>query len=153
MAMRSSQPPLNSAFVGAAAGFGTTVVGSLVGSALEGPLGGPVVAWEMAPLVVGVLATVGGAFVGPLATWGGTWRRGLMVGTGVHALIFVALLIQTIGLHHPRAVICWVTTTGILAGAIAGSLCGARRSAIVKKSEANRSNSDQGQPAGIGSLH
>lgn len=150
MAMRFSQPPLNSAFVGAAAAFGTTVVGSLVGSALEGPLGGPVVSWEMAPLVVGVYATVGGAFVGPLATWGGTWRRGLMIGAGVHALIFGAVLIQTIGMHHPRAVICWATTTGVLAGAIAGTLCGARRSAIVKKREANRRNEDKDQPVGVG---
>ncbi len=148
--MKHSLPSSTWVFVGAAAAFGTTIVGSLIGSALEGPLGGPVVSWEMAPLVVGVLATVGGAFVGPLSRWGGTWRRGLMIGTGVHSLIFGALLIQTMGLHHPRAVLCWVTTTGVLAGAIAGSLCGSWRSPIVKKSEASRRNGDNGQPVGVG---
>lgn len=139
---------LTSAFLGAAVAFGTTVVGSFVGSALERPVGGPVVAWEMVPLVVGVCATVGGAFVGPLATWGGTWRRGLMLGAGLHSLIFGALLIPTIG-SNPRAVLCWSTTTGILAGAIAGALCGALRSSGLKKSAANLSNGDNGKPASV----
>lgn len=147
--MSSSPPRLNSAFVGAGVAFVTTGVGNLVGSALEGPLGGPVVSWEMAGFVVGVYATVAGAFVGPLATWAGTWLRGLMIGAGLHALIFGAIWIQTIGSSIPLAVTCWSITTGVLAGAFAGLLCGARRSAIVKKSEANRSNGDKGQPAAV----
>ena len=146
--MRTQRPLFSSPFVGAAAGFGTTVIGNLVGSALEGPLGGPIVSWEFAPLVAGLYATVGGALVGPLAKWGGTWRRGLMIGTGVHALIFGVLLILSIGKGHPRAVLCWITVTGILAGAIAGLLCGTR-AAIVKKCETNRSNGDNGQQVGV----
>lgn len=147
--MNSLQPRLSSAFVGAGVAFVTTGIGNLVGSVLEGPLGGPVVSWEMAGLVVGVYATVCGAFVGPLATWAGTWIRGLMIGAGLHALVFGAIWIQTIGSSIPLAVTCWSITTGVLAGAFAGSLCGARRSAIVEKIESKRSNVDKGLPAAV----
>ncbi|MDA1051413.1 MAG: hypothetical protein O3C40_13155 [Planctomycetota bacterium] len=104
--------------LGAGAAFGVSIVGGAVGSWIESQWNTVVISWEMAGLVVCVLVTVCGFFVGAAA---GMIRR-VVTGTVLGAVVVGACL-AAISLTNgsPSGVAVWSIAVGVCAGAAAGA--------------------------------
>ncbi len=113
---------LSAALLGAVAGFGMTVLGTMIGLLVEGIIGSPVAGWELMPFVVAVFATLGGVIVAMLGALSSRWWRGLVIGAIAHGLVLLMVPPDPPG--APTAVIVWIYVVWLIAGGTAGALGG-----------------------------
>jgi len=103
--------------LGAGAAFVVSIIGGAIGSWIESRWNTTVISWEMAGLVVCILVTVCGFFVGAAA---GMSR--VVMGAVLGAVVVGACL-ATVSLTNgsPRSVAIWSIAVGVCAGAAAGA--------------------------------
>jgi hypothetical protein len=108
-----------------------TVLGCLVGALLEASLGITVYSWEMAPLIVLVIASPGSAAVSSLGMLTARYNISLVVGLLINTIVFASVLVPRWG-SNPAAVSIWAMTVGSTAGGAAGAIGG-----VIGKRRAN----------------
>jgi hypothetical protein len=115
------------AFIGALLGpvvvLIATILGCLVGALLEASSGITVYRWEMAPLIVLVIASPGSAAVSSLGMLTGRYNISLVAGLLINAIVFTSVLVPRWG-SNPAAVSIWAITVGSIAGGAAGAIGG-----------------------------
>jgi hypothetical protein len=130
--------PSSAAVLGAGAAFGVSIIGGEVGNWIESYWNMTVVGWEMAGLVVCVLVTVCGFFIGSAA---GMIRR-VVIATVLGAVVGGACL-AAVSLTNgsPRGVTIWSISVGVCGGAAAGAVGGLigkrERMKVTRSEEAN----------------
>ena len=117
---------LSAAVAGALVAAVVSLAGDAIGSALEGPLAVNLRSWELVALLVLFVNIPGGAAAGLLGALSHRWMRGSGIGTALHAVLFLGLILSSDSLRAaPASVNLWVAGVGILAGACAGGAGGA----------------------------
>ena len=119
--MRNPSAPGRASVLGAGVAFVVSMVGGSLGSCIESQWQVVVISWEMAGLVVCVLATIGGFLVAPLAAMTRRVLLGAVLG-GVTVGACLAGVSLTNG--SPPGVATWAIIVGICAGASAGAVGG-----------------------------
>lgn len=110
-------------------GFGVVfvicILGSAIGGVIEDRIDSPVISWEMAELVVWVVAIPSGIFMAILGASTGSWKQGLLMGLFTHGVCFGVMIWTE---PNPFAVNCWIhavlTSVAAGAGALGGWMRG-----------------------------
>ena len=111
---------LSASAIGVVAGLAIGIAASAVGGSLEGPLGITIVSWEMAGLIVTMLATLGGGVMGGIGRMLASPVFGAVTGGLVLSGAFAGVAL-TNGCPHGVAV--WTILVGLLTGVSSGC-CG-----------------------------
>ena len=111
---------LSASAIGVLAGLTIGIAASAIGGSLEGLLGITIVSWEMAGLIVTMLAALGGGVMGGIGRMLASPLFGAVTGGLVLSGAFAGVAL-TNGCPHGVAV--WTIVVGLLTGVAAGS-CG-----------------------------
>src|SRR5262249_11828619 len=108
---------------GAVVAASVTWAGDGIGMALERVFGVNLRSWEFATIQVALLNVPGGAVVALLGALGKQWARGLVVGAGIHAILFGGLVTLADSFRAaPAGVKGWVLAVGVLGGGAAAGV-------------------------------
>jgi hypothetical protein len=125
---------LTAAVAGALAALAVTWISDGIGALLERVFPVNLRSWEFAAFQVSLVNTPAGALVGLVGAAGKRWRRGLALGTVLHAGLFLVLVATSDSfLAAPLSVNGWVLATGIGGGGLAGAtggLCVQRQTSV-----------------------
>lgn len=112
---------LSATAFGLLTGFGIGIAATAVGGALEGPLGTIIVSWEMAGLIVTILAILGGAMMGSIGQMTARPLIGMVGGGLALSTVFASVALNN---GCPTGVAVWTILVGLVTGTMSGGVGG-----------------------------